>query len=91
LYPVYTGEGDALVPIGVLALGLVLLTFFHPGIRRSRGPDGSNGAGDLGDPGGSGGGAPDDDLWHHESPSPHRGPVTGAEGPRPPGDLPPPD
>lgn len=91
LYPVYTGEGDALVPIGVLALGLVLLTFFHPGIRRSRGSDGSNGAGDLGDPGGSGGAAPDDDLWHHESPSPQSGPVTGAAGPRPPGDLPPPD
>ena len=33
LYPVYTGEGDALVPLGVAALGLVLLTFFHPGVR----------------------------------------------------------
>jgi UDP-GlcNAc:undecaprenyl-phosphate GlcNAc-1-phosphate transferase len=36
LYPVYTGKGDAIVPIGVLALGLVLLTFFHPGTRRAR-------------------------------------------------------
>lgn len=36
LYPVYTGNGDAIVPIGVLALGLVLLTFFHPGSRRAR-------------------------------------------------------
>jgi UDP-GlcNAc:undecaprenyl-phosphate GlcNAc-1-phosphate transferase len=36
LYPVYTGEGDAIVPIGVAALGLVLLTFFHPGTRRAR-------------------------------------------------------
>ena len=36
LYPVYTGKGDALVPIAVLALALVLLTFFHPGTRRAR-------------------------------------------------------
>jgi UDP-GlcNAc:undecaprenyl-phosphate GlcNAc-1-phosphate transferase len=36
LYPVYTGKGDGIVPIGVLALGLVLLTFFHPGTRRAR-------------------------------------------------------
>jgi UDP-GlcNAc:undecaprenyl-phosphate GlcNAc-1-phosphate transferase len=36
LYPVYTGKGDGWVPIGVLALGLVLLTFFHPGSRRAR-------------------------------------------------------
>ncbi len=39
LYPVYSGEGDALVPIGVLALALVLLTFFHPGLRRVRRED----------------------------------------------------
>lgn len=36
LYPVYTGQGNGLVPIGVLALALVLLTFFHPGTRRAR-------------------------------------------------------
>jgi len=36
LYPVYTGKGDGIVPIGVLALGLILLTFFHPGSRRAR-------------------------------------------------------
>ena len=35
LYPVYTGKGDGIVPIGVLALALVLLTFFFPG-RRAR-------------------------------------------------------
>jgi UDP-GlcNAc:undecaprenyl-phosphate GlcNAc-1-phosphate transferase len=34
LYPVYTGTGDGVVPVGVAALGLVLLTFFHPGSRR---------------------------------------------------------
>lgn len=36
LYPVYTGRGNGLVPIAVLALALVLLTFFHPGTRRAR-------------------------------------------------------
>ncbi|MBI2709334.1 MAG: undecaprenyl/decaprenyl-phosphate alpha-N-acetylglucosaminyl 1-phosphate transferase [Actinobacteria bacterium] len=36
LYPVYTGKGDALVPIGVVALGLFLYTYFHPGVRRAR-------------------------------------------------------
>lgn len=33
LYPVYTGEGDALVPLAALLLGLVLYTFLHPGVR----------------------------------------------------------
>jgi len=36
LYPAYTGEGDALVPLGVAALALVLFTLFHPGVRRAR-------------------------------------------------------
>lgn len=36
LYPAYTGEGDAVVPIGVAALGLALYTLFHPGVRRAR-------------------------------------------------------
>jgi UDP-GlcNAc:undecaprenyl-phosphate GlcNAc-1-phosphate transferase len=36
LYPVYTSKGDAVVPLGVGVLALVLLTFFHPGIRRQR-------------------------------------------------------
>lgn len=50
LYPVYTGNGDALVPIGVVALALGLVTFFYPGIRRVRREDraGSAAAGDLG-------------------------------------------
>lgn len=39
LYPVYTGNGDALVPIGVVALILGLVTFFYPGIRRVRRED----------------------------------------------------
>lgn len=36
LYPVYTGKGNAVVPIGVGAAALLLLTFFHPGSRRAR-------------------------------------------------------
>jgi UDP-GlcNAc:undecaprenyl-phosphate/decaprenyl-phosphate GlcNAc-1-phosphate transferase len=42
LYPVYTGSGDAIVPIGVAALGLVLLTYFHPGVRRARNGEGGD-------------------------------------------------
>jgi UDP-GlcNAc:undecaprenyl-phosphate/decaprenyl-phosphate GlcNAc-1-phosphate transferase len=33
LYPTYTGEGDAIVPIGVAALALGLFTVFHPRLR----------------------------------------------------------
>ena len=36
LYPTYTGEGDAIVPIGILALGLALYTVLHPQVRRAR-------------------------------------------------------
>ncbi len=36
LYPTYTGRGDAVVPLGVAGLGLILYTIFHPGVRRSR-------------------------------------------------------
>jgi len=39
LYPVYTGNGDAVVPVGIGALALALLTFFYPGIRRVRRED----------------------------------------------------
>ena len=31
LYPAYTGEGDAVVPLAVLVLGFGLYVFFHPG------------------------------------------------------------
>ncbi len=34
LYPVYTDRGNGLVPVGILALLLVLFTFFYPGMRR---------------------------------------------------------
>ena len=33
LYPTYTGEGDAIVPIGILALALGLFTILHPRVR----------------------------------------------------------
>ena len=36
LYPTYTGEGDAFVPLGVAALALILYTVLHPEVRRSR-------------------------------------------------------
>ena len=37
LYPTSTrGRGDAVVPFGVAALGLLLYTVFHPGVRRAR-------------------------------------------------------
>ena len=32
LYPTYTGSGDAVVPIGIAALALILFTVFHPRI-----------------------------------------------------------
>ncbi|MCU1497249.1 MAG: wecA [Acidimicrobiales bacterium] len=39
LYPVYTRKGDALVPLAVAGLVLVLLTFFYPNLRRVRRED----------------------------------------------------
>jgi hypothetical protein len=36
LYPTYTGKGDAIVPLGVAGLALVLFTLFAPGTRESR-------------------------------------------------------
>jgi UDP-GlcNAc:undecaprenyl-phosphate GlcNAc-1-phosphate transferase len=36
LYPTLTGRGDAVVPIGIAALALLLFTVFHPGLRQAR-------------------------------------------------------
>ena len=36
LYPTLTGEGDAVVPVGVVALALLLFTVMHPEVRRAR-------------------------------------------------------
>ena len=33
LIPTYTNHGNALVPVGVAALGLLLYVYFHPGVR----------------------------------------------------------
>ncbi len=34
LYPTITGRGNGIVPIGILALGLLLFTVLHPSLRR---------------------------------------------------------
>ena len=39
LYPTYTGRGDAVVPLGIAGLGLLLFTVFHPGAPGARGPE----------------------------------------------------
>ena len=42
LYPTYTGRGDAVVPLGVAGLALLLYTVFHPGARQARNGDGKS-------------------------------------------------
>jgi UDP-GlcNAc:undecaprenyl-phosphate GlcNAc-1-phosphate transferase len=34
LYPLFTRTGNAVIPIGAAVLGLLLYTFFHPGLRK---------------------------------------------------------
>ncbi len=34
LYPLFRPSGNAIIPFGAIALGLLLYTFFHPGLRR---------------------------------------------------------
>ncbi len=44
LYPTYNeGQGDGVVPFGVAALGLLLYTLFHPGVRRRDGSETAQG------------------------------------------------
>ena len=38
LFPTYTKRGNAIVPLGVAALGLLLYVYFHPGGRSVRDP-----------------------------------------------------
>jgi UDP-GlcNAc:undecaprenyl-phosphate GlcNAc-1-phosphate transferase len=45
LIPLFGGRGNGVIPLGVVALGLMLYTLFHPGLRKS----GDNG--EPGDPG----------------------------------------
>ena len=47
LVPTYTERGNALVPLGIAALGLVLYVVFHPGVR-TRGAE-ADAALELGD------------------------------------------
>jgi len=39
LYPVFTKKGDAIVPVGVVALALLLYTLLHPRARQARRAD----------------------------------------------------
>jgi UDP-GlcNAc:undecaprenyl-phosphate GlcNAc-1-phosphate transferase len=36
LFPTYTKRGNALIPVGVAGLGVLLYTLFHPGLRTGR-------------------------------------------------------
>ena len=36
LFPTHTNQGNAIVPLGVVALGLLLYVVFHPGVRSAR-------------------------------------------------------
>jgi UDP-GlcNAc:undecaprenyl-phosphate GlcNAc-1-phosphate transferase len=38
LFPTYTNRGNAVVPLGIAALGLLLYVYFHPGVRSAREP-----------------------------------------------------
>jgi UDP-GlcNAc:undecaprenyl-phosphate GlcNAc-1-phosphate transferase len=50
LYPTVTGRGNGIVPIGLLALGLMLFTVLHPSLRRRAEPDADDvGADDVTD------------------------------------------
>lgn len=67
LVPTYTNRGNALVPIALAALALLLYSYFHPGVlaaRRRRAADAvavaTPGTGDSGGPGVHAGGAPAD-------------------------------
>ena len=39
LYPLFKPKANALVPFGALALGAVLYTWFHPGLKRNQDPE----------------------------------------------------
>jgi hypothetical protein len=50
LYPLFHKEGNAIIPFGVVVLGLALYTLFHPGLRKDtmNGNGAQQGAGDAG-------------------------------------------
>jgi hypothetical protein len=35
LYPLFDKQGNAVIPFGVIVLGLALYTLFHPGLRKN--------------------------------------------------------
>ena len=39
LFPLFVHQVNAIIPLGVAALGVALYTFFHPGLRRGNGED----------------------------------------------------
>jgi UDP-GlcNAc:undecaprenyl-phosphate GlcNAc-1-phosphate transferase len=39
LFPLYVSSVNAFIPFGVLALGVILFTLFHPSLRRNAEPD----------------------------------------------------
>ncbi len=80
LVPTYTNQGNAVVPFAVCALGVVLFTLFHPGVRQPR----ANGVvveatvGPRHDPL-----ADDLAVWPKATPGPVRPPPTGGPPRRP--------
>jgi hypothetical protein len=58
LFPLYISSVNAFIPFGVLALGVILFTLFHPSLRRNaEGDDADEGEG-AGPPAVEPGGAP---------------------------------
>jgi UDP-GlcNAc:undecaprenyl-phosphate GlcNAc-1-phosphate transferase len=75
LYPTITGKGDAIVPLGVAALCLLLFTLLHPGLRQAREGEAGGGADVATEAGPPDGGRPDlrvvDDPDHPQKPDRH--------------------
>ena len=75
LYPAYTGKGDALAPLAVAAICLLLFTMLHPGRHRLSGSETADGEcsgevpGDAGDDLVSEGDFDDTAVLHGESAS----------------------
>jgi UDP-GlcNAc:undecaprenyl-phosphate GlcNAc-1-phosphate transferase len=90
LLPTYTGRGDAVVPLGVAALGFGLYVFFHPGFRRQRTANGEAAAASGGQPSGSANGASAGTNGHGgpASGSPAAASVREGSAPAPPGEGP---
>ncbi len=55
LYPLFYKKGNAIIPFGVIVLGLALYTLFHPGLRKGNGTGDDDGAVDGTVPGAASG------------------------------------